>query len=150
MSIPKRLLVIAGGNYIYGAEKVTLDVIEGLSGEGYEVHAMISGWGDGQFAKALERLKIKFYKLKLGWYYTSKILWSLDSLIHYPGAILKFLQIRKQYKDWPVYIISFRQVILLWPFFKKNILYHVHDVNSNSRQSRYFLRIIDKKVYCCF
>ncbi len=146
MSATKKLLVIAGGNYIYGAEKVTLDVIEGLSREGYEVQAIISGWGDGQFAKALDDLRIKFYKLKLGWYYTSKILWSLDSLVHYPGAIIRFLRIRKNFKDWPVYIISFRQVILLWPFFKKNIVYHVHDVNSNSRQSRFFFKIIDRKV----
>ncbi len=146
MSIPKKLLVIAGGNYIYGAEKVTLDVVEGLSKEGYEVQAIISGWGNGQFAAALDNLKIRYYKLKLGWYYTSEILWSLDSLVHYPGAIIHFLRIRKNFKDWPVYIISFRQVILLWPFFKKNIVYHVHDVNSISRQSRFFLKLVDKKV----
>ena len=142
----KKLLVIAGGNYVYGAEKVTLDVIKGLSSGGYEVQAIISGWGDGQFATALDNFKIKFYKLKLGWYYTSKIWWSLDSLVHYPGAVIRFLRIRKNFKDWPVYIISFRQVILLWPFFKKNIVYHVHDANAASKQSRFFFKIIDRKV----
>ena len=146
MTNPKKLLVIAGGNYIFGAEKVTLDVIEGFSKNGYEVNAIISGWGNGAFAKVLDNLQIKYHKLKLGWYYVSKILWSLDSLVHYPGAILKFLRIRKNYKDWPVYIISFRQVILLWPFFEKNIIYHIHDVNSNSRRSRFFIKIINRKV----
>ncbi|MBL7703050.1 MAG: glycosyltransferase family 4 protein [Ferruginibacter sp.] len=146
MSEPKKLLVIAGGTYIYGAEKVTLDVMKGLSKEGYEVNAIISGWNDGAFAKALDGLQVKYHPLKLGWYYTSKIWWSLDSLVHYPGAIIRFLRIRKKIKDWPVYIISFRQVILLWPFFKKKIVYHVHDANAGSRQSRYFLRIIDRKV----
>ena len=142
----KKLLVIAGGNYIYGAEKVTLDVMEGLHNNGYEICAIISGWGDGEFARRLEALKIKYDKLKLGWYYTSKILWSFDSFIHYPGAIIKFLLLRKKWKDWPVYIITFRQVILLWPFFKKNIVYHVHDLNSTSKQSRFFLKIIDRKT----
>ena len=146
MKEKQKLLVIAGGDYIFGAEKVTLDVIEGLRNEGYNVAAIISGWGDGKFAKVLDHLEVKFYKLKLGWYYLSKLLWSLDSLIHYPGALFRFLRLRKNFKDWPVYIISFRQVILLWPFFRKNIVYHVHDVNSKSRQSRFFLRIIDKKV----
>lgn len=146
MSEAKRLLVIAGGTYIYGAEKVTLDVIKGLGQEGYEINTLISGWNDGAFAKALDKLQVKYYPLKLGWYYTSKLWWSLDSLVHYPGAILRYLRIRKQFKDWPVYIISFRQVILLWPFFKKNIVYHVHDANAGSRQSRYFLKIIDRKV----
>ncbi len=146
MSEPKRLLVIAGGSYIYGAEKVTLDVIKGLSEAGYEVNVIISGWNDGVFAKALDKLHVKYYSLKLGWYYTSKIWWSLDSLVHYPGALIKFLRVRKFFKDWPVYVISFRQVILLWPFFKKNIVYHVHDANAGSRQSQYFLKIIDKKA----
>lgn len=146
MSTPKKLLVIAGGNYIYGAEKVTLDVVKGLRKEGYEIEAIISGWNNGQFAKVLDQLQVKYYKLKLGWYYTSKIGWSLDSLVHYPGAVIRFLRIRKNFKDWPVYTISFRQVILLWPFFKKNIVYHIHDVNSISRQSRYFFKIINRKV----
>ena len=142
----KKLLVIAGGNYIFGAEKITLDVVEGLKGNGYDVTVIISGWGDGRFAAALNALPVKFYKLKLGWYYTSKLLWSLDSLVHYPGAIFRYMSLRKKFRDWPVYIISFRQVILLWPFFKKNIVFHVHDLNSNSKQSRYFLKMIDKKV----
>ena len=146
MTNSKKLLVIAGGNYIFGAEKVTLDVIEGLSNNGYEVNAIISGWGNGAFAKALDNLQVKYYKLKLGWYYVSKILWSLDSLVHYPGAVLKFLRIRKSYKDCSVYIISFRQVILLWPFFKENIIYHVHDANAASRRSRFFLKIVNKKI----
>jgi glycosyltransferase involved in cell wall biosynthesis len=146
MNGTKKLLVIAAGNYIYGAEKVTLDVIKGLNNEGYEVQAIVSGWNNGHFTKALDHLKIKFYKLKLGWYYTSKILWSLDSFVHYPGALIRFLCIRRNFKDWPVYVISFRQVILLWPFLKKNIVYHVHDGNAGSKQSRYFLKIIDKKV----
>jgi glycosyltransferase involved in cell wall biosynthesis len=146
MSNPKKLLVIAGATYIYGAEKVTLDVIAGLKQEGYDLQVIISGWNDGAFAHALDEMQIKYHPLKLGWYYTSKILWSLDSLIHYPGALIRFLQIRKQFKKWPVYMISFRQVILLWPFFKRNIVYHVHDVNSKSKQARFFLKIIDRKV----
>lgn len=131
---------------MYGAEKVTLDVVKGLSKEGYQVEAIISGWGNGQFAEALSNLEVKYYELKLGWYYTSKILWSLDSLVHYPGAVIRFLRIRRNFKNWPVYTISFRQIILLWPFFKRNIVYHIHDVNSISRQSLYFFKIIKWKI----
>ncbi|MFM6926772.1 MAG: glycosyltransferase, partial [Ferruginibacter sp.] len=146
MSTARKLLVIAGGGYIYGAERVTLDVMAGLKQEGYQLQAIISGWNDGAFAHVLDELQVKYYPLKLGWYYKSKIKWSLDSLLHYPGALIRFLRVRKQFKDWPVYMISFRQVILLWPFFKKNLLYHVHDVNSSSKQARFFLKIINRKV----
>ena len=146
MSDTKKILVIAGGTYIFGAEKVTLDVIQGFKKSGYEVQVIISGWSDGQFALALEKLQVKYYKLKLGWYYISKWIWSLDSLVHYPGAVWRFLRIHQHFKDWPVYTISFRQIILLWPFFKKNIVYHVHDPNANSKQSQFFIRVINKKV----
>lgn len=146
MSRQKKLLVIAGGAYVYGAEKVTLDVLEGLRDSDYQLEAIISGWGDGRFAAALDKLHIRYHKLKLGWYYTSKILWSLDSLIHYPGAITGFLKIRKQFKDWPLYIISYRQLVLLWPFIKNKVVYHVHDPNAASRLSRFFVKLADRKV----
>lgn len=146
MADKKRLLVIAGGTYIFGAEKVTLAVLEGLKEKGYQMNVLISGWNDGSFAKALQNLNIPFFKLKLGWYYTSKLLWSLDSLVHYPGALWRFLSLQKKISSDLVYIISFRQVILLWPFFKKNIIYHIHDPYSNSKQARFFLKLIDKKV----
>ena len=146
MSGSKRLLVIVGASYMYGAEKVALDVIRGLDSERYQINVIISGWNDGAFAKELDKLQVKYYSLKLGWYYASKILWSLDSLVHYPGAVIRFLNIRKNFKDWPVYVMSFRQVILLWPFFKKNLVYHVQDAYGGTRQSRFFLKIIDRKV----
>lgn len=146
MSGSKKILVIAGGAYIYGAEKVTLDVMEGMRDKGYQVEAIISGWGDGRFAAALDKLNIKYQKLKLGWYYASKILWSLDSLVHYPGAVIRFLKIKKHFINWPIYIISYRQIILLWPFIKNKIVYHVHDPNAAGRQSRFFLKLADRKI----
>src|ERR1035437_1250500 len=142
----KKLLVIAAGSYIFGTEKITLDVIEGLKNKGHDITTIISGWGDNKFPQALNKIGIKYYKLKLGWYYLSKIKWSLDSLVHYPSAFLKFFSIRKQFINHIVYTISFRQIILLWPFFKKNIIYHVHDSHSSSKQSRFFFKMIDKKV----
>lgn len=146
MSVPKKILVIAGGTYISGAEKVTLDVLEGLKQNGFDVHCMVSGWNDGDFINRIKALKIPYTAIKLGWYYTTKIWWSLDSLVHYPKAIFDFIRLKKNFKADLVYTISFRQIILLYPFFKKNIVYHIHDPNSYSKQTKFFLSLIQKKV----
>lgn len=141
-----KILVIAGGTYVSGAEKVTLNVIEGLKENGYDIHCMVSGWNNGDFISRIKSIGIPYTAIKLGWYYTSKIWWSLDSLVHYPKAIIEFLLLKKKFKADIVYTISFRQIVLLYPFFKKNIVYHIHDNNSHSRQSKLFLKLIDKKV----
>lgn len=146
MSTTKKILVIAGGTYVSGAEKVTLDILEGLKEHGHDVHCMVSGWNDGDFIQRIQALGIPYTSIKLGWYYTSKIGWTLDSLVHYPKAIWDFIQLRKKFTADMVYTISFRQIVLLYPFFKNNIVYHIHDPNSHSKQSNYFLNLIDKKV----
>lgn len=146
MNTPKKILVIAGGTYVSGAEKVTLDVLEGFKENGHTVHCMVSGWNDGDFIERIKNLQLPYTAIKLGWYYTTKIWWSLDSLVHYPKAIWDFIQLKKKFKSDIVYTISFRQIVLLYPFFGKNIIYHIHDPNSHSKQSRFFLKLINKKV----
>lgn len=141
-----RLLVLTNGNYIFGAERVTLDILKGLKERGYVLHCIVSGWNDGHFIRLLEEMQIGYSVTKLGWYYVSQIKWSLDSLVHYPGAVWHFLTKRKQFKHDFIYVTSFRQIVLLFPFLKKNIIYHVHDNNGHKRQSRFFLKRIDKKV----
>ena len=142
----KRLLVVVNGNYIYGAERVTIDILEGLKESGYKIHCIVSGWNDGNFIKHLGMLGIDYTIIKLGWYYLTQIKWSLDSLFHYPQAILRFLRVRKKFDSDYIYVISFRQVALLYPFLKNNIIYHVHDNNGIERQSRFFLKRVDKKI----
>lgn len=117
MELKKSILIIANGNYISGAEKVTLDVMHGLKEQGYNLHCMASGWNDGDFIGRVKSIEIPVTITKLGWYYVSKILWSIDSLIHYPGGIVRFLRLKKKFHADLVYIISFRHIILLWPFF---------------------------------
>lgn len=142
----KNILVIAGGNYISGAEKVTLDVIQGLKNSGHRLTCAVSGWTDGEFIKQLSDMKVGFRKFKLGWYYLTNLKWSVDSLIHYPGAFLDFYQFSKATNFDLVYTMSFRYLVLLYPILRNNVIYHVHDPNSHSRQSRFFIKKIDRKV----
>jgi len=142
----KSILVITGGTYIAGTEIVTLDVLRGLKQAGWPLHCIISGWNNGDFPIRLEKLGISYSTIKLGWYYIKKLIWSLNSFIHYPLSIIKFLYLKKKYPHDFLYVNSYRQLILLYPFIKKNVIYHVHDPNRFSRQSVFFLRIADRKI----
>jgi glycosyltransferase involved in cell wall biosynthesis len=146
MDKSKKILVIAGGSYISGAEKVTLDVIAALKEEGYQLHCLVNGWNDGEFIGQLQILNVPFTSCKLGWYYMSRLLWSLDSLVHYPMAIARFFFLYRWFNPDIVYTVSYRQIVLLYPFFRKNIIFHVHDPYSETRQSRFFVRLISRKV----
>lgn len=146
MEQKKKILAVVGATYVFGAEKVALDTIDGLVDEGYDVHCMVSGWNDGDFIKRLSEKGIKYTAIKLGWFFISKIMWVLDSLINYPKAIIGFIKLKKKFKPDLVYIISFRQIIMLYPFFNKNIIYHLHNENSKRMIDRFFIRLIDNKI----
>lgn len=141
----KKILFIVGGSYISGAEIVSLDVIKGLKND-YEIHCAISGWNDGDFKSRLEKENITYTEIKLGWYYLTKLMWSLDSLIHYPKAFLDYFKLLKKFNPDIIYVISYRYLILLYPLINKKVIYHVHDTNSHSKQHKFFLNLIDKKV----
>lgn len=143
----KNIQVLVGGNYVGGAEKVTLDVLDGLKKQGHSLHCIINGWNDGDFQNQLKKFQIPFATIKLGWMYWRKPLWTLDSLLHLPGALWKyFKQTRSHTSNW-IYATSYRQLVLLYPLIQSPVILHVHDPSSNSRQAKLALKIIDKKIH---
>lgn len=143
----KKILAIIGATYVFGAEKVSLDVLKGLKKNGYILHCMVSGWNDGDFIERLKIAKIDYTPIKLGWYYISKVLWSLDSLVHYPKAIYNFIKLKKKFSPDIFYTISFRQIVLLYPLIPNDsVIYNVQDPSSNSKLSKLFLNLINKKI----
>ncbi|MES2848593.1 MAG: glycosyltransferase family 4 protein [Bacteroidota bacterium] len=146
MTANKKILVFASATYVYGAEKVTLEVIGFLQKAGHKIHCIVNGWNDGVFIEHLSKAKVPFSSVKLGWYYFSKIKWSLDSLVHYPKAAWQFTRLAKKENPDIVYVTSYRPVILLYPFFRANTIYHVHDSLSETKQGRFFIKIADKKI----
>ena len=146
MKAKKKILIFAGATYVYGAEKVTLEVMGFLQKAGHKIHCIVNGWNDGVFIEHLNKAKIPFSSIKLGWYYFRKIKWSLDSLIHYPVAVWQFIRLAKKENPDVIYITSYRPVILLYPFLRANVIYHVHDPHTETKQGRFFIKIADKKI----
>ncbi len=139
------ILVVAGASFIYGAEKVLLEMIRHLSLSRHNLFCAINGWNDGAFAAALDKMSVRYKAIKLGWYYIRKPLWSIDSLVHAPGAYWRFYRLLRSYKPDVIYHYSYRSIFQLYPFLSGNNVYHVHDEISNT-SGKIFLRMIDKKV----
>lgn len=141
----KKILFMIGASKVFGAEIVSLEIMRYLKNS-YGINCVISGWNDGDFRSRLKKENINFAEIKLGWFYISKPQWSLDSFIHYPKAIIDYSNVLKHFKPNILYLTYYRNLLLLYPFIKNKVIYHVHDQNSNSKQHIFFLRIIDKKV----
>jgi glycosyltransferase involved in cell wall biosynthesis len=143
---PKKLLFICGGTNVFGAEKVSLRIIEELHKRNWQVHCMLSGWNDGVFIKELQRIGVPYTTFKLGWIYLRKWKWTMDSLLHYPAAIGQFKKVIKTWKPDITICTSFKSGLLLFPFIKGKIIYHVHDKLSDTKTARKAIGILDKKI----
>lgn len=129
-----------------GKEFVGLDVIKGWKEAGHDVQVAYLGWHDGRFLEKLNQMSIVSHPVMLGWYYISKPLWTLDSLIHYPRGLRSFLKVKRSFSPDIVYVDSYRQIITLYPFLKKNVIQHIHDPHSMLSTESRLLRIADKKT----
>lgn len=142
-----RILFLCSGSVMYGKENITLDVINGMKNIGHEVEVIFSGWHDGRFQKALSDIGVKAYPLKLGWYYITKPMWSIDSFVNYPAAIARFIRIVRSFKPDIIITDSFRNILLLRPFINNKVLFHVHDPHNHNKIIKHLLKLADSKIF---
>lgn len=126
-----KILFVCGGGVIYGKERVTLSLMEGLRARGHQIHCITSTWGD-VFAKELAKRSIPYDRLPTGFisktlrweplYMTLVQLWRLPKLWQgYRSTLRRF---------GPNVIIhsNFHHLLLLWPLLDpKRTFFHVHD-----------------------
>lgn len=141
-----RVLYVCGGSYVSGAEIVALDVMRGLEAHGHHVHCLLSGWNDGDMIQRLEADGIPYDTMKLGM--ISKQLtdftylkWTLDALVHLPGALLKYWWTQRQVRPDVVVCMSFRKAAILEPLLDKEHL--VMHIQENPGDSLWTRRVID-------
>lgn len=143
----KRILVVIGGSYVSGLEVVTLHLIKGLKASGHEVRCLVNGWNDNQFKGLLDDLKVPYEEAKLGWLYITKPLWTIDTLIHLPGAYLKSRKVIRNFKPDVLHFCNYGTVIMLSPLLKnKNCVYNLQEPHAPTRNNRYFYRLVNRRV----
>lgn len=135
----KRLLVFCGGSFVFGAEIVTLSILKELKNNNTEIHCIVSGWNDGAFISRLSQLEIPYTEVKLGFFYISKPLWTLDTLINYPSAVKKIKKVIRNFKPDATYHTTYRTILMIGFLIKeiKNI-YFVFDPHYGKLNKFYF------------
>lgn len=137
------VLFFVPASIVYGSENKMLSIMVDLKSKGYNVACVINGWNDGKYKKMLVENNIKYYEVKLGFFYLKKPLWTLDSLRHLPGAMFKVKRILKIFNPDFLYHNSYRTLFLLFPLIKKHKnIYHVGDINPVNRKNLFFFRSI--------
>lgn len=143
----KKILVFAGGTYVFGAEINILDVMRMLCVRGHDVRCVVSGWNDGDFIERLRAHEIPYYSVKLGFIYLRQPLWTLDSLVHYPGSIIRIARIMSEFKPDFVYHQGYRS-LLMSGFLSDptRTIVHVMDAEAASAKTRFAYRIIRRRA----
>lgn len=141
-----KILCFLSGNILSGKEFVALDVIRSWKAAGHSVEVAFVGWHDGKFQHRLAEMNIPAHPIKLGWYYLRQWKWSLDSLVNYLPAVVKFMKLQKQLNPDVIYMDSYRQIILLKPFLKKKVIFHVHDPHAFSSTEAKMIQLADSAV----
>src|SRR5688572_14179349 len=131
-----RILAFAGGSAVYGAERVTLDVLRGLAARGHTVHCVASGWNDGDFPAQLGGAGLSHETMKLGWVYARRPAWTVDTAVHYPAALARCVRLRREFRPDAVYHQSHRTAVTT-PFAHLGMrtVVHVHDADVSDRAS---------------
>jgi L-malate glycosyltransferase len=142
-----KILVVAGGSYVSGLEVVTLHLISQLKREGNEVRCIVSGWNDGMFIKELEKIGVPFDSAKLGWFYLTKPGWTMDSLLHLPGAYFKCRRILQAFDPDVIHFCNYASVVLLGPLLKNRAcVYNLQEPHEPVRKNLFIYHILDKRI----
>jgi len=143
----KRILVVIGGSYVSGLEVVTLHLIKGLKDAGHEIRCLVNGWNDNHFKRLLDDLDVPYDEVKLGWLYITKPFWTLDTLVHLPGAYLKSRKIMKAFDPDILHFCNYASVIMLSSLLKnKNCVYNLQEPHAPTRTNLYFYRLVNRRI----
>ena len=144
----KRVLVLIGGSYISGLEVATLHLIGELKRAGHSVRCIVNGWNDGMIIKELQKMEVPFDEAKLGWLYLMKPRWTIDSLIHLPGAYFKCRKILKEFDPDIVHLCNYASVILLAPLLKNRRPAYItsEEPHEPNRKNLFIYQLLNRRV----
>jgi glycosyltransferase involved in cell wall biosynthesis len=142
-----KILVFIGGSYISGLEVVTLHLIRELKRDGHVVRCIVNGWNDGMIIKELQKIDVPFDEAKLGWLYLTKPQWTIDSLVHLPGAYLKCRKILSAFDPDVVHFCNYASVILLAPLLKHEVcVYNLQEPHEPNRKNLFIYRLLNRRI----
>jgi glycosyltransferase involved in cell wall biosynthesis len=134
-----KLVLICGAGYFSGKERMSLLLLKKLKEFHINICCITSIWGDGDFNKMLEKEKIVYVQMPIG--FISKVievkplLMTIHQLLYLPRLWIQYYRYIKLQNPDVIIHTNFHHAILLLPFInvrKKNI-YYLHENVSNKK-----------------
>jgi len=146
-----RILTVCTSTNVFGAEIVTLKMLEGFQRDGHEQLAITTIWTDGEFNRRLARLSIAEVRLPFG--SLSKRLaprpmwWTFNVLIRLPWLWVGWLQVIRKFKPDVIIFTTWRHALALYPFISKKhsfLIEHTYLEPTGTRRLLY--RLLARKL----
>jgi glycosyltransferase involved in cell wall biosynthesis len=143
-------LFFPGGSHVGGMEIVVQSLMAQLNTMGHRTLAIVSGWNDGDYPARLKASGLSFEEVKLGRFYRSRLLWTLDGLRSLPRAALKLRRLAREFRPDAV-IYPDPQILLIGSVVLPklpNVLYHHNDATSLRLFSNSVIKARLNRIIC--
>lgn len=135
-----------------GMEIAALSVMEGLEARGHDIHCVVNAWNDGDFPDRLQQKGIPYDELYLGRISASfapkYIWWSLNALVHLPGARFRYRNVLAQFEPDVVLFYGFDMPTQLAGLHGDiPVAFHVQELPEESYKLRFALRRHPSALY---
>lgn len=132
---------------MFGSETIMLQIMLYLKAKGYIIHCITQKWSDNKFHNLLTEAEIPYTSLKLGFLYLSKPLWTLDTVLNYPKAVMMLRKIVKNFDPDIIYHNSYKNLVMMSPFLpREKIFYHVEDIHPLDKQTNWMFKVVNKRT----
>src|SRR6266487_1612105 len=114
-----RILTVCVSTNVFGAEVITLEMLEGFKRAGHEQLAVTSTWTDGEFNRRLATLGIREIRMPFG--AISKRLslqpmwWTANVVVRLPLLWTRWLRTVRQFRPEIIIFTSLRHPLLVYP-----------------------------------
>ena len=136
---------------VYGRELVTISLIEGLRDRGHEIQCLTTTWGDGEFAKLLEKSSVPYTCLPLG-FISKTVSWpairmTFDQFHKLPGLWHGFRKLTKAFRPDIIVHSNFHHILVLWPLLRAQVnIFHVHDNFPTTPFYHRLFKILSRRI----
>jgi glycosyltransferase involved in cell wall biosynthesis len=118
-----RILTVCTSWRIFGAETITLKMLEGFKRAGHSQVAVTTIWSDGEFSRRLEKMRVKEVQMPFGTLVTSfrprYVMWTANCLIRLPVLWRKWLHLTRKFQPDVILFTGSKQPLLVLPFLRK-------------------------------
>src|SRR6266404_1986663 len=114
-----RILTVCVSTNVFGAEVITLEMLEGFKRAGHEQLAVTSTWTDGEFNRRLASLGIREIRMPFG--AISKrlrlqpIWWTANVIVRLPSLWTRWSRAVRQFRPEIIIFTSLRHPLLVYP-----------------------------------